>query len=222
MDNYPETSANAPFLDLVSLTLTAARSPLPGDRPSAVLPWPWSQAVSSFGAGLAEIPHGPTKTHESPPMSENIAGSGAVKSSACKFPVGTRTYAKFLRPATGSGAQSNEFARASRSNSQSWTQRATTALDPLKGSTAPELPRRAEWRVRLDGRCARPLPGAADALRGGRKKVERACRPDSVRRCGATVIPLGRRLPGGSSHLPARSSGRSARRHRGADARVPI
>ena len=31
---------------------------------------------------------------------------------------------------------------------------------------------------------------------------------------GATVIPLGRRLPDGSSHLPARSSGPSARRHR--------
>jgi hypothetical protein len=28
---------------------------------------------------------------------------------------------------------------------------------------------------------------------------------------GETVIPLGRRLPDGSSHLPARSSGRSAR-----------
>ena len=35
---------------------------------------------------------------------------------------------------------------------------------------------------------------------------------------GATVIPLGRRLPGGSSHLPARSSGRSTHRHRSADA----
>ena len=38
--------------------------------------------------------------------------------------------------------------------------------------------------------------------------MERACRPDSVRRrTGVTIIRLGGRLPGRSSHLPARSGG---------------
>lgn len=40
--------------------------------------------------------------------------------------------------------------------------------------------------------------------------VERVCRPDSVRRrTGVTTIRLGGRLPGRSSHLPARSDGPS-------------
>jgi hypothetical protein len=43
-------------------------------------------------------------------------------------------------------------------------------------------------------------------------KMERVCRPDSVRRFpDVTIIPLGPRLPGGSSHLPARSEGRPER-----------
>lgn len=42
--------------------------------------------------------------------------------------------------------------------------------------------------------------------------MERVCRPDSVRRFpDVTIIPLGPRLPGGSSHLPARSEGRPER-----------
>jgi len=51
---------------------------------------------------------------------------------------------------------------------------------------------------------------AAAARIGGHQwgigKVERVCRPDSVRRrTGVTIIRLGGRLPGRSSHLPARS-----------------
>ena len=45
-----------------------------------------------------------------------------------------------------------------------------------------------------------PMPGELA------RKVERVCRPDSVRRrSGVTTIRLGGRLPGRSSHLPARS-----------------
>ena len=50
-----------------------------------------------------------------------------------------------------------------------------------------------------------------------RKKVEQVCRPDSVDRLrDLTIIPLGARLPGRSSHLPARRGGppRAANRAR--------
>src|SRR5690606_22210022 len=48
--------------------------------------------------------------------------------------------------------------------------------------------------------AARRAPGNAG------ERVERVCRPDSVRRrTGVTTIRLGDRLPGRSSHLPARS-----------------
>ena len=41
-----------------------------------------------------------------------------------------------------------------------------------------------------------------------KKGATQACRPDSVRRqAGVAIIPLGRQLPAGSSHLPARSDG---------------
>ena len=51
-----------------------------------------------------------------------------------------------------------------------------------------------------------------EQLRSG-VRMERVCRPDSVRRSpGVTVIRLGPRLPGGSSHLPARTDGRPSRR----------
>lgn len=41
-----------------------------------------------------------------------------------------------------------------------------------------------------------------------KKRMERACRPDSVSRFPSpTVIPLGAQLPARSSHLPARSGG---------------
>jgi len=50
--------------------------------------------------------------------------------------------------------------------------------------------------------AARRAPGNAG------ERVERVCRPDSVRRrTGVTTIRLGGRLPGRSSHLPARSGG---------------
>lgn len=53
-----------------------------------------------------------------------------------------------------------------------------------------------------------PRPGATRKRCEAEKEVERACRPDSVRRnAGVTIIRLGDRLPGRSSHLPARSGG---------------
>lgn len=54
-------------------------------------------------------------------------------------------------------------------------------------------------------------PGASwRPARPAGRKVERVCRPDSVRRrTGVAIIHLGGRLPGRSSHLPARSDGPS-------------
>ena len=69
------------------------------------------------------------------------------------------------------------------------------------------------WMHIQSGARKRTESGSYPKLLRSWMRMERVCRPDSVRRSpGVTVIRLGPRSPGGSSHQPARTEGRPSRR----------